>query len=63
VRTDQGKETKVLPHPYITVSKICEKMGWDYFTYRKQPKEFLDVIAARMPAEADYQEYLQSKSN
>jgi len=28
----------------IKVAQICRMMGWDYFTYRKQPMPFIELI-------------------
>ena len=33
---------------------VCEKMGWDFFTYMAQPKWFVDLIAAKMGVEAKH---------
>lgn len=27
---------------------ICEKYGWDYFTYESQPSWFIDLIISKM---------------
>lgn len=24
--------------------EVCQKMGWDYFTYQKQPFKFIQLI-------------------
>ena len=31
---------------------ICEKFGWDYHKYMRQPKLFLDLIYAKMNIDA-----------
>jgi len=42
---------------------ICEKYGWDYFTYESQPSWFIDLIIERMKIDAtkSQQEELKNK--
>ena len=32
----------------MLIVAVCEKMGWDYFTYQKQPSWFVDLIIEQM---------------
>jgi len=31
---------------------VCERMGWDYFTYMSQPQWFLELIIGKLEIEA-----------
>lgn len=42
-----------LPQSFIRF-KICERMGWDYWEYRKQPMWFIDQIMEFSDIEAEY---------
>lgn len=31
---------------------LCEKMGWDYYTYLRQPLWFINLIVGKMQIDA-----------
>jgi hypothetical protein len=43
------------------VVEVCKFMGWDYYTYLRQPQFFLNTILARMEAEGKATHYFQMK--
>lgn len=36
----------------MIIAIICEKYGWDYFTYESQPSWFIDLIIVKMEIDA-----------
>lgn len=40
---------------------ICEKFGWDYYTYEKQPSRFIEEIVMIMNQEAKKQQQESNK--
>jgi hypothetical protein len=36
----------------MLIAAICERMGWDYHTYRAQPKWFLDLLVGKYDIDA-----------
>jgi len=41
---------------------ICEHMKWDYYTYQKQPREFIELLKLKLELENEYGK-LKAKSN
>ena len=37
----------------MLIAAICEKMGWDYWTYSKQPYWFIRLLAHKFEIDAD----------
>lgn len=41
---------------------LCKQMGWDYYTYQKQPSWFLDILREVNNADARYQNMLNKQN-
>jgi hypothetical protein len=42
---------------------ICQHMGWDYYTYEKQPPHFIEEIVIFMTQESNKQKLDMKKSS
>ena len=36
----------------MLIAAVCEKMGWDYFTYCRQPYWFIQLLARKFEIDA-----------
>jgi hypothetical protein len=43
----------------MLIAAICEKMGWDYFTYCAQPHWFIHLLARKFEVDAQNAERQQ----
>lgn len=48
--------------PLIEIAEICQYMkGWDWFTYERQPKFFLEAIKIKKRVEGEFANYQQKQ--
>jgi len=46
----------------MLVLEICKEMGWDYYTYLKQPQSFITMIISRMVAKSKVEKFNHLKN-
>jgi hypothetical protein len=47
----------------MIMAEICQKMGWDFFTYWKQPDWFLELLKLKFEIESKQLEKENNKLN
>jgi len=46
--------------PMLMITEVCRYMGWDYWTYLKQPNWFIDLVLIKQKVNAEFAE-IQAK--
>lgn len=46
----------------LMITEVCIYMGWDYWTYLKQPSWFIELVLMKQKVDAEFVE-IQAKKN